>query len=243
MIKLPKVIGHRGARNHAPENTLAAFRKAAELGITWVEFDVMLTKDLVPIIMHDEQLDRTTNGHGEVANFLYSDINQLDAGQWFSSTFINEKIPRFTDVLDCLSRYQLGANVEIKPTPGKDIITANKIISLVQSQWPLHLPPPLISSFSLESLFSVRKIDSTVPMGLLLDTWREDWLEIALELRCFSIHLNFAILTPERANAIKNAGYKLLVYTVNDINTALMLWSWGVDSIFSDCADEIIKSC
>src|SRR3990167_8295733 len=83
-LKIPTIIGHRGARNYAPENTLESIHTAADMGCKWVELDVKLTKDMVPIIMHDDDLDRTTNGHGPVAEITYADLCNLEAGSWFS---------------------------------------------------------------------------------------------------------------------------------------------------------------
>src|SRR3990167_7450135 len=112
---LPPVIAHRGASAYAPENTLAAFRKAHDLGIQWIEFDVMLSADHVPIIFHDNLLDRTTNGRGEVGDFSFKALHELDAGAWFNPKFSGEHIPSLQDTVAFLRQTGMAANIEIKP--------------------------------------------------------------------------------------------------------------------------------
>ena len=118
------VIGHRGAAAAAPENTLASLRKAKELGASWVEFDVKLTRDGVPILMHDERLERTTNGRGEVAQATLAELQELDAGGWFGPAFRGERVPTFEAALGLCAELGLGINVEIKPCPGREAETA-----------------------------------------------------------------------------------------------------------------------
>jgi hypothetical protein len=118
--RLPRVVGHRGAAASAPENTLAGLRRAHQLGVGWVEFDVKLSGDGVPILMHDAVLERTTDGKGAVADTAYADIRALDAGAWFGPEFAGERVPSFDEAIDLLLSHGLGANVEIKPCPGRE---------------------------------------------------------------------------------------------------------------------------
>jgi glycerophosphoryl diester phosphodiesterase len=123
-LKLPRIIGHRGACGYAPENTLESIRTAADLGIKWVELDVKLTKDGVPVIFHDETLDRTTNGHGNVAETFYADLQNLEAGSWYSDGFAGIKIPTLEEAAELLIDLGLGLNLELKPCPGREKETA-----------------------------------------------------------------------------------------------------------------------
>ena len=123
-LKIPKVIGHRGAKAYAPENTLPSIETAADLGVEWVELDVKLTKDNVPIIFHDEGLDRTTSGTGLVAQTNYEDLRDLDAGSWFGDSFSSVRIPTLEEAVDILLKHNLGLNLEIKPCPGREKETA-----------------------------------------------------------------------------------------------------------------------
>lgn len=241
LTNLPSVIAHRGARNLSPENTLSAMRKAKELGATWVEFDVMLTADGEAIVIHDTEVNRTTNGKGDVGKMSYAEICALDAGSWFANEFCGEKIPRLVDMINCLGELGLGANIEIKPYPNQDRETAITTLQIVKQHWPESLPPPLLSSFSLESLRTLRQHDHRILLGLLLDKWNENWEKLADELQCATVHLNHRIATPQRIEAIKNSGRFVLCYTVNSVARAKKLTAWGVDSVFSDCVDKLLN--
>src|SRR5690606_7499071 len=123
-LLLPTVIGHRGAARHAPENTLAGLRKAAELATPWVEFDVMLTADGTAVLHHDETLVRTTGLDRKMAATSYAELASLEAGSWFGAAFAGEPVPTLEEALACLGEQRLGANVEIKPTAGRQRETA-----------------------------------------------------------------------------------------------------------------------
>ena len=133
MLQLPKVIGHRGAAAHAPENTLASFREARRRGASWVEADIMLTTDGVPIVMHDESLKRTMGVDRLVAETRRADLPA--------------DVPTFEEAIACWGELGLGCNVEIKPTEGREAETARAVVETLRRCWPAHLPPPLLSSF------------------------------------------------------------------------------------------------
>lgn len=240
-LDLSRVIAHRGASAYAPENTLAAFEKAAALGARWVEFDVMLAACGEVIVIHDESLERTSNGRGQVGQYTYNELKTLDAGTWFDARFSGEGIPRLIDVIDCLAKFQLGANIEIKPLPGQDCETAERALSLIQSHWPSHCPAPLVSSFSLESLSLIRQAAPEIALGLLQHEWRGDWLALADDLNCQSVHLNRKIINAERVNDIKKSGRFVLSYTVNDPKQASEFFNMGVDAVFTDYPDLILS--
>lgn len=231
-LKLPKVIGHRGACGYAPENTLASMLKAVELGVDWVEFDVMLTQDKIPIIMHDTTLNRTTSGEGKVAKTTWRDISKLDAGN-------GEKVPTFAELLEYLKKLKLHINIEIKPTEGKEIITAERMYVILCSHWSIEQSLPLISSAQISSLRVVYKINPILPLGYITDKWSDDLPNLLQKLHCISLHINHEELTPEKVQKIKNRNYFVLAYTVNDPLRAKELFSWGVDTVFSDFPDRI----
>lgn len=236
-MKLPFLIAHRGASADAPENTLAAMRRAAALGASWVEFDVMPSADNRVMVFHDESLERTTNGRGLLADKDYEQLRRLDAGGWFDSAFKQEKIPELGELLTLCAMLKLHLNIELKPTPGAEEKLVSRVLSTLATHWVSPLPPPLFSSFSLTALQALRRADPRVLIGLLLDEWRDDWATIADQLHSVSVHLNHAIVTPERVNAIHRTERQVLVYTVNSKVVALQLGQWGVDGIFTDKAD------
>jgi glycerophosphoryl diester phosphodiesterase len=239
-IRFPRVIGHRGAAGHAPENTLAGFRKAAELGATWVEFDVALTRDDVPVLLHDETLERTTDGAGKLAEKTYQEISALDAGTWFGDGFAGERIPRLETAITLLDELGLCANVEIKPTKGRARKTGRIVGQTVAENWPKSMRAPVFSSFTTEALAAARDTAPMIPRGFLMHRMRRDWQDQAEALSCISVHCNHRILNAVRARQIRDAGYRLLAYTVNDAKRALQLTDWGVESVFSDFPDRIL---
>ncbi len=130
MSEFPRIFAHRGASSLAPENTIAAFAKAMEVGARWFEFDVDITGDGSLIVIHDDTLDRTTTGSGSYYQLGFSDIRRLDAGRWFSDTYRFERIPEATDVLAFAHAQQMGANLEIKPCAGGDRLRERLIEAL-----------------------------------------------------------------------------------------------------------------
>ena len=240
-LHLPKVIGHRSASAYAPENTVAALKKAHELKATWIEFDVMLTQDHIAMIFHDDTLDRTTNGAGLVAHTRYQDLCTLDAGAWFSPKFIGEKIPTLVDYLTHANTYHLGINLEIKPSPGKEIETAEKVIETLHQHWPMNDGSLLISSFSVPALQRARQLDQCVPLGLLLEKLDTvNWQTIVHQLSCCSLNIHHTLLTAKTIKEIKCHVAHALAFTVNDKDRAFALFEMGVDSIFSDRPDLLV---
>lgn len=234
---MQKVIGHRGAAAYAPENTIASFEKARELGCHCIEFDVMLSADGEAFIFHDEKLKRTTNGRGDVGKVTAEYLQSLDAGRWFSRHFRGEKIPSLQEAIEWLVQHDMRANIEIKPYPQTTEQTTIAVLAHINRYWPREKEPPLVSSFDEDALTLFHSLSPDIPIGLLLDKWNENWLKKAQELNCYSVHLSKRITTLKRVISIKDAGYKVFVYTVNRKRKAAKLLSWGVDALFSDFPD------
>ncbi|MCG8508128.1 MAG: glycerophosphodiester phosphodiesterase [Rhodospirillales bacterium] len=237
---VPTVIAHRGASGSAPENTLAAMRKAAELGARWVEFDVMLCAGDVPILMHDDDVSRTTDGSGPVADISLSAIAKLDAGSWFGDRFAGEPVPTLEQTIVVLTELGLGANIEIKPSPGADAVTAREALAVVASQWPSTLPAPLISSFSTVALEVARDLAPEIPRAFLTSRLQRDWRAQSEKLKCEGLHVNQRYLTEKRTKNVLDAGYALRCYTVNDPSRAATLFGLGVDGVFSDYPERLM---
>lgn len=250
-LKLPKVIGHRGAAGYAPENTLEGIHTAADMGVEWVELDVKLTKDDVPIIFHDDILDRTTNGSGLVAETTYEDLKQFEAGSWFGESFTGIKIPTLEEALDVLIERNLGFNLEIKPCPGREKETAEVALDYLSQIWDDH-QRLLISSFQHVCLEVARDMAGDWSRGLLLAPEKNaqgddeginpDWREIADYLDVKTINLGASIATREIVEQVIDEDLIPLVYTVNEPIDARLFQSWGVESVFSDEPDVIIEN-
>ncbi len=238
-LKLPKIIGHRGACGYAPENTLESVKTAADMGCTWVELDVKLTKDDVAIIFHDDELDRTTNGSGLVMNATYEEIKQLEAGSWFADSFAGIKIPTLEETLELLIDLDLGLNLEIKPCAGREIVTAEAALDILSRYWD-ETDKLLISSFSHVSLETAKEMAPEWHRGLLLDDeWPENWVELAEYLEPATININGNKVDREQVESIIDLGKPILAYTINDAQRFRTLQSWGVDGVFTDVPDVI----
>lgn len=238
-LKLPKIIGHRGCAAYAPENTLEAIHTAADMDVKWVELDVKLTKDEVPIIFHDETLERTTNGSGLVAETTLDDLRQLECGSWFGESFAGIKIPTLEEAIDVLINRGLGLNLEIKPCPGRERETAEIALDILSQYWDDH-DHLLISSFQHVSLEAAQDIAEDWPRGLILPAeWPENWAEMAQYLDVSTINVNADAVTREQIEAVMDMEKQILAYTVNDPDRARILQSWGVDGFFSDAPDAL----
>lgn len=239
MFTSHQVIAHRGGAACAPENTLAAFDMAHELGSRFVEFDVMLDADGEPHLFHDEGLKRTTGVRGEFCLASTEYLRSLDAGKWFSRRYAGEKIPTLKEALQWLSDSDMQANIEIKPCKGFDIPTTLATLAEINRYWPPAKDLPLVSSFSVEALKQCQSLAPEMPLGLLLDKWQENWGQLADELNCYSVHISLDMATQSRISEIRQRGYAVAVYTVNSKRKALKLFGWGVDAVFSDYPDLI----
>jgi glycerophosphoryl diester phosphodiesterase len=236
---IPKVIGHRGAKAYAPENTLASIHTAADIGAAWVEIDVKLTRDHVPIIFHDEELARCTGAAGLVAETDFKDIRELDAGYLFGDSFMGERIPTLEEALNVIIDLGLGLNLEIKPCPGREVETAEIALDHATRIWPDDAPPPLISSFSHVSLETAMDVMGEWPRGFLIDKHFEQWRDVAAHLDAHTINVNGNTLTLELLEEYLEFGKPVLAYTINDPAKARELLDCGVAGVFSDCPDII----
>jgi glycerophosphoryl diester phosphodiesterase len=249
MWAYPKIIAHRGGGILAPENTLAAFRCGAAHGFRAVEFDVMLAKDGVPIVMHDPSLGRTVRGAGSVADYTSHALTQMDAGAWFDQTFAGELVPTYEQVATFCRDNEIWMNVEIKPVPGFEEATGRVVAQYTKRLFadllaldaddPARAMLPLFSSFSFEAISAAQRAAPCIPRALLLDDVPADWRERVETLGAVAIDTNYRKLTEVQARAIRDAGIGLFCYTVNEPERARELFAWGVNAICTDRLDLI----
>ncbi|MCF8197270.1 MAG: glycerophosphodiester phosphodiesterase [Sulfuritalea sp.] len=229
----PRIIAHRCGGALAPENTLAGLRIAARLGCRGVEFDAMLSADGVPVLMHDETLERTTAGRGRVAELACSQIGQLDAGAWFHPGFTAEPVPTLDQVLSLCAELGLWANVEIKPSSGQDAETGRMVARhAVAASCSL-----VLSSFSPEALRSAAAAAPLLPRAMLVETIPADWRERLADLGAMALHAQARGVTAEVASAVRAGGFSLACYTVNNRDEAGRLFAMGVSAVFTDRPD------
>lgn len=233
MTVLPRVIGHRGAAADAPENTLAGIRAAAAAGVAWVEFDVRLTADRRCVLLHDENLKRTTGVKRHVRATNHDDVVELDAGSWFSPDFSGERLPALETVLEELSRLGIGANIEIKSDPRRAAPMAEAIAEHVKQATSLGVPV-LVSSFDETMLRALRRLDPDVDLGFNMKRRRFSWRAVTSELGCASVHCRHTWLRPRDVERFRTAGLQVVAYTVNDPVRAAEMFDWGVHAVISD---------
>ncbi len=218
------LVGHRGAAGLAPENTLASFQLALDLGADALELDVYRVENEL-IVLHDETLDRTTNGRGRVGNCTLAELRQLDAGN-------GEKIPLLTEVFSLISP-EIGLNIELK---GEN--TA-KPLSRLLSNYPQH--DVLVSSFNLPELARFRELDHKTPVAPVFNKPHRKMLEIAQNLSAWSIHLSRRMMNEEVCNLVRHAGFEVLVWTVNEVEEGLSFREMGAKGIFTDFPDRLAR--
>lgn len=233
----PPWIAHRGAGLLAPENTLAAFRLGARHGLRMFECDVKLSADSVPFLLHDSDLERTTNGHGPAGEQPWSTLSRLDAGGWHSAAYAGEPPPTLAAVAAfCLANGH-ALNIEIKPSPGAARLTGEVVAREAAKLWQGAAVPPLLTSFEPEALTAARDAAASLPRGLLLDSLWPGWLEAAQSLQCVAVVCDQKLWDEATVAQAKGATLRCLSYTVNDAPSAERLMALGTDGIITDRVD------
>ncbi len=236
----PKTIAHRGAGKLAPENTLAAIRYGVSFGYRACEFDVKLSRDNVLLLMHDSDLDRTSNGTGAVASCDWTELSKLDAGAWHSSAFAGEPIPTFASVIAYCNANGVAMNVEIKPSPARERETGAAVAVECASLCVNAKVPPLLSSFSTDALLAAKEaVDSLPRAHLFQDPLPADWLGRCKQVGAIAVDTNWKSLNVDVVKLAHNNGLRVACYTCNELADAERLWSWGVDSVITDAVDRI----
>jgi glycerophosphoryl diester phosphodiesterase len=230
----PKLFAHRGGGIHAPENTLAAMRTGAQHGYRAVEFDVKLTKDQVPYLLHDDTFERTTSGHGLAKDSNLNDVLKLDAGSWHSAAFANERVPTFDRIAEYMLNEEMLANVEIKPCAGREAETGELVASACAKLWAGQPVPALLSSFSVEALRAARRVSPDLWLGLLVKQPSDADQALLDELGCISYHFAHAYATQAIIDRTHTFNRRVMLYTVNEVDRARALFAMGVDGLFTD---------
>lgn len=228
------IAGHRGALALAPENTLAGFQKAVESNAKWIEVDTQLSADNVAIIFHDESVERTTNGQGKVADLTINQLNELDAGSWFSEDFIDEKIPTLQQSLLFCMQNDLNMNLEIKiHHAGQVKALVEKIVEVIYlTRFPIE--NLILSSFSTLALKQCQKLMPEIRLGYITEDDPQPLLEEIKAINLYSMHLDYKILNQQLASTLIQLGYKLVIWTMNDPLQTDKYKHWGVNMIITD---------
>lgn len=234
-ISLPTLIAHRGYSAAAPENTLSAVYAAHRAGARWVELDAQLLGDGTPVIWHDADVSRCSDGRGKLRHLDWPRAQMLDVGRWFSDAFAGEKMASLEAMLVLLNELGMGINLELKVNRGHDpIALVERVLPTVLEA----LPPErfVLSSFDHQALRYCRTFATPdiLALGMLFNRLPKDWQAQCREVDAFSIHAHWARLKRTQADAIQQAGYVLLCYTPNDPHAFHPLWAWDVASAITD---------
>lgn len=232
-------LAHRGGGTLAPENTLAAFRLGHRRGCKAFECDAKLSADGVAFLLHDTTLERTTGAYGVAGDRPWAELAALDAGSWHSAPFAGEPIPTLATIAQfCIATGSL-LNIEIKPTPGVEVLTGQRVATEAARLWQGQATAPLLSSFSVEAVAAARHAAPALPRALLLDALTPGWFEQAQALGCIAVVADFVLVDAPWVERLHAADLLAMAYTVNDAAVAERLFGWGVDALFTDAVDKL----
>ena len=236
-LKLPKLIGHRGVKDLCPENTLESILKAFDLGLSFVEIDVKISKDRVPILLHDDTLDRTTNGSGLAIDYDYENIKKLDAGKFFYKENTNIFVPKLEDILSLCTNNNGNLNIELKPNKNFEKENVYQVYKLTKNLNQIDI---FFSSFDMISILEISKLYPQSIRSFLLDDFKEynidDLISISINHDLKICGLNIDLVTTDIIKKIKESNMAITVYSDKNINLSRAndIFSIGVDSIFVD---------
>ncbi|SNX52716.1 glycerophosphodiester phosphodiesterase [Thermoanaerobacterium sp. RBIITD] len=232
------VIAHRGDSKNAPENTIASFKRAIEMGADGIEFDVQLSKDGQLVVIHDERVDRTTDGIGYVKDYTLSELKRLNAGIKFNKKFSNERIPTLPEVFELVGNKRMVLNIEIKNGiviyPGIEEKLVNSI-----SDYNFQ-DRVVISSFNHYSVRDVKELEPKLKIGLLYECGLVEPWHIANRIHAYSLHPFYFNIIPEVVEGCKKNNVKLFPWTVDSPADMERMLKMGIDAIITNDPQQLI---
>jgi glycerophosphoryl diester phosphodiesterase len=234
-MRKPWVIAHRGASGHAPENTMAAFQRAVELGAGFIETDLHLTRDARFVAIHDAALERTTNGRGNVHDFTLHELHRLDAGHWYDRKFMGERIPTLEEILEFSRKNDVVFYLEVKYDAAWGMHHA-LVGALQKAQDAGRI---IVISFDPSTLESVRKLDGSLMTGLLVEQAVFDPVQMAVEVGARQLCPRFSMVTRELVENAHRADLHVATWTVNEAADMRAMVAAGADGIMTDFPDRL----
>ncbi len=232
MKRITQIFAHRGAMGTHPENTMAAFKESHRVGADGIELDVQLSRDGVPVVIHDETVDRTSNGTGWVKDLTWSELRQLDFGAPYADSFAGERIPSLEEVLSWIAHTPLTLNIELKNGIVRYPGLEDKVITLVQ-QYGLE-GKVIVSSFNHYSLVDVKQRYPHIETAILfMEGLYEPW-RYAREIGASGLHCLLPVAVPEFLQAAAAAGMPVRPFNVNREEDVVRLMQGGCDAIFTN---------
>jgi glycerophosphoryl diester phosphodiesterase len=231
-------IAHRGGSAYCPENTMSAFENAVLMGADYVELDVHLSKDGYIVVIHDDTVNRTTDGTGQVKDKTLEELKKVDAGSWFSDKFKGERLPTLEEVMD-FAKGKIGLVIEIKNTSGDCEGIDEKVVKLLQEKDMVK--DVIVISFDKKLIKNVHKLDENIPTGILFGGKVENPCEMADELGATYLSPYWGIVTEDMVKDVHSNNLKLNLWTVNETDIMKKLIDLGVDAITTDKPDLLLK--
>jgi glycerophosphoryl diester phosphodiesterase len=234
-MRKPWVIAHRGASGHTPENTLASFERAVQLGASFIETDLHLTRDARFVAIHDATLERTSNGRGEVRDFTLAELRRLDVGMWYDREHMGQRIPTLEEILEFARKHDVIFYLEVKYDASWGM--HHSLIAALQK--PEYAGRTIVISFDQATLAALRRVDATAMMGFLVDDARADSVKEALELGARQLCPKASMVTPELVQQAHGADLQVAAWTVDDPKEMRRIIAAGVDGIMTNFPDRL----
>ena len=222
-------IGHRGAKGHEPENTIIGFQKAIDLHVDRIELDVHLSSDNELMVIHDETIDRTTDGQGLVSSFSLPELKRFKIEKIHN-------IPTLTEVLNLIDQ-KCDINIELKSFESADYVVALIEKYVNEKNWKYDRF--IVSSFDWNALQQVAFLNADIPIGVLTETDLDLAFAFAKFIRAKSIHPYFHLLTKENTTQLQQKGFQVFPWTINEIEDIKRIKTYQVDGIISDFPDRL----
>ena len=239
------LVGHRGAAGHAPENTMASFECAQNMGAEFVECDIHLSRDKEVIVMHDERVERTTDGAGLIKDLTLAQIKRLDAGKWHSKKFKGEKVPTLKELLSWAKHktskhgYQMGVAVEIKNEPVRYLDIAERLVEVLEETGMSQRV--IVISFDHGIVKRVKIVDKRIATGILYNEPMEDPIQRAFDMKAEAIFPRRHMITKELVRKAHAEGLAVATWTVNEPAEMKKIIACGIDAIASNFPDRLDK--
>lgn len=234
-MRSPWIIAHRGASGYTPENTMAAFERAVQLGAGFIETDLHLTRDARFVAIHDDTLERTSNGRGRVQDRTLAELRALDVGLWYDRQFVGQRIPTLEEILQFAREHDVVFYLEIKHGAAWGMHHA--LVGALQNTE--NAARTVVISFDASTLAPVQKLDAGIMIGLLVDSTRHDPVKAATELGARQLCPRADLITPELVDRAHAADLQVVAWTVNETKQMLSLIHSNVDGIMTDRPDRL----
>jgi len=230
-------IAHRGASGHAPENTLAAFRKAVAMGAAFIETDLQLSRDARLVAIHDDTVNRTTNGQGGVHDLTLAELRRLDAGSWFGSEFAGERIPTVEEILEFARKHDVVFYLELKPAGSWG--GEHALVSALRES--KEIARSAVISFDPAIILNIRNLEPTLMTGLLYEGQLPDPIAKAVEIGARQLAVRGDLVTPRLLKEAREKDLQVICWTVNHPAHMRLLAEAGVNGIMSDYPDRLLE--